>query len=153
MNFVEVRFSDGGPKSTTDFHQSRGGDPSLTAGKRALIVDDEILVAWHLESVLEDLHMEICCVVSNGLDAVSEAMKESVDIVFMDVNLGGGIDGVEAARRIRELRNVPIIFVTAYASDEAMVSRITSTLGPSAIVGKPATPTAIQHALLGLGKN
>ena len=60
--------------------------------------------------------------------------------MFMDVNLAGPIDGIEAARRIRERRDVPIVFVTAYASDDATLSRIVSVLGPSVIVGKPATP-------------
>ena len=88
--------------------------------------------------------------VSTAPEAVVEAMKDNVDIVFMDVNLAGPMDGIEAARRIRERRNVPIIFVTAYASDDATVSRIVSALGPSVIVGKPATPASIRHALLRL---
>lgn len=153
MISVEVLFSESGSKPPAHFHQSNDGDLALTAGKRVLIVEDEILVAWHLESVLEDLQMKICGLISNGADAVSEAIKENVDIVFMDVNLAGEIDGVEAAKRIRDRSNVPIIFVTAYASDEATVARINSTLGPSMIIGKPATPAAIQHALLRLKNN
>ena len=66
------------------------------------------------------------------------------------INLAGEIDGIEAARRIRERRNVPIIFVTAYASDDATVSRIVAALGPSVIVGKPAPPAAVRQAILKL---
>jgi CheY-like chemotaxis protein len=148
MNSGELLFSDAGPKAAFPARQSGDGELSPTAGKRALIVEDEIMVAWHLESVLEDLQMEICGLVSNAAEAVVEAIKDNVDIVFMDVNLAGPMDGIEAARRIRERRDVPIIFVTAYASDDATVSRIVSALGPSVIVGKPATPDAIQRALL-----
>jgi CheY-like chemotaxis protein len=150
MNSGEALFSAGGPKPAYPFRQSGDGELSTTAGKRALIVEDEIMVAWHLESVLEELQMEICGLISNAPEAISEAMKDDVDIVFMDVNLAGEVDGIEAAKRIREVRNVPIIFVTAYASDEATVSRIFSALGPSVIVGKPATPAAIRTALLRL---
>jgi CheY-like chemotaxis protein len=150
MNSGEALFSDGGPKPAFPSRQSGDCELSPTAGKRALIVEDEIMVAWHLESVLEDLQMEICGLVSNAPEAVAEAVKDNVDIVFMDVNLAGEMDGIEAARRIRERRNVPIIFVTAYASDDATVSRIVLALGPSVIVGKPATPAAIRNALLRL---
>jgi CheY-like chemotaxis protein len=152
MNSGEVLFSDGGSKPALPFRQSGDSELSSTAGKRALIVEDEIMVAWHLESVLEDLQMEICGLVSNAPEAVAEAVKDNVDVVFMDVNLAGEMDGIEAARRIRERRNVPIIFVTAYASDDATVSRIVSALGPSVVVGKPATPAAIRHAVLKLSE-
>jgi CheY-like chemotaxis protein len=150
MNSGEALFSDGGPKPAFPPRQSPDGEVSLTAGKRALIVEDEIMVAWHLESVLEDLEMEVCGLASNAPEAVTEAVKDNVDIVFMDVNLAGEMDGIEAARRIRERRDVPIIFVTAYAADDATISRIVSALGPSVIVGKPATPASIRQALLRL---
>ena len=150
MTSGEALFSDGSPKPVFPSRESGNEQPAATTGMRALIVEDEIMVAWHLESVLEDLQMEICGMVSTATEAVVEAMKDNVDIVFMDVNLAGPMDGIEAARRIRERRNVPIIFVTAYASDDATVSRIASALGPSVIVGKPATPASIRHALLRL---
>jgi CheY-like chemotaxis protein len=148
MNLGEALFSGGNSRPILPSRESGDEQPYLTAGKRALIVEDEIMVAWHLESVLEDIQMEICGLVSTAPEAIEEATKDNVDIVFMDVNLAGPMDGIEAARRIRERRNVPIVFVTAYASDDATVSRIVSAMGPSAIVGKPATPDAIRRALL-----
>jgi CheY-like chemotaxis protein len=151
MNFAELVLSDGEPKPVFPASGEAGdGDLSLTAGMRALIVEDEIMVAWHLESVLEDLRMEVCGLVSNASEAIAEATKDNVDIVFMDVNLAGEINGIEAARMIRERRSVPIVFVTAYASDEATVAKIASVLGPSVVVGKPATPEAIRAAVLRL---
>ena len=146
MISIEVHFSNPRPQRAGAFLSSRDSI-SVAAGKRALIVDDEIMVAWHLESVLQELNMEICGLVSNGAEAIAEGIKEDVDLIFMDVNLADGIDGIEAAKRIRERRHVPIIFVTAYATDSATVSRITSSLGPSVIIGKPATPITVQAAL------
>lgn len=150
MSSGELLFSDGGAKPAFQAFKSDDSALSPAAGRRALIVDDEIMVAWHLESVLEELEMEICGLVSNGPEAITEAVKDNVDIVFMDVNLHGQMDGIEAARRIREQRDVAIIFVTAYASDDATASRIASAFGPSVIVGKPATPDSIRLALLRL---
>lgn len=146
MIVSEIHFSNPRPPHGGPFLSESDG-VSIVAGKRTLIVDDEIMVAWHLESILQELNMEIGGLVSNGAEAVVQGTKEDIDLIFMDVNLAGGIDGIEAAKKIRECRQVPIIFVTAYATDSATVSRITSSLGPSVIIGKPATPTTVQAAL------
>jgi len=134
MNSGEALFSDGGSKPAFPFRQSGDGELSPTAGKRALIVEDEIMVAWHLESVLEDLQMEVCGLVSDAPEAVTEAVKDNVDIVFMDVNLAGEMDGIEAARRIRERRDVPIIFVKHPSCVIASGAAIVSSNDPTAIV-------------------
>ena len=119
-------------------------------GRRALIVEDETLVAWHLESVLQELGFEVCEVVSTGRAAVAEALATEPGIIFMDINLAGEIDGVEAAGQILEKSAVPIVFVTAYSDDEATLTRIHSIPGKSVVVGKPATPAAIEAAILRL---
>lgn len=118
-----------------------------TDGRSALIVEDETLVAWHLEAVLEDLAFETCDIASTGDEAISKALAAKPDVIFMDVNLVGEMDGVEAAQKILETAEVPIIFVTAYADDEPTVTRIRAMLGERIVVSKPATPAAVQSAL------
>lgn len=113
---------------------------------RALIVDDEILVAWHLESLLEDLKLDVLAIVSDGYHAIEKAISSDVDLVFMDVNLHGDLDGIEIAEKILARRKVPILFVTAYA-DEAVLSRIRALLPNAPVISKPATPAAITAAL------
>lgn len=113
---------------------------------RALIVEDEILVAWHLESLLEDLKLDVSGIVSNGSEAIERALSHDVDMIFMDVNLHGDLDGIEIAERILARRKVPIVFVTAYA-DELVTSRIRSLLPDASVVNKPATFAAITSAL------
>jgi CheY-like chemotaxis protein len=119
-------------------------DRNEIAQRSALIVEDETLVAWHLESVLQDLGFTICEIVSTGSEAIAKAAADRPDVIFMDVNLADDIDGVEAATKIVKNSDIPIIFVTANADDNA---RIRATLGERIIVGKPATPAAIQRAL------
>lgn len=141
-----VRMADAGPKG---FHFDPAVDPQATKpalGQRVLIVEDETLVAWHLEAVLQQLGYEVCDIVSNGVDAIEAAKVIEPDIVFMDINLGGGIDGIEAAEQILKRIETPIIFVTAYANDQTTIQRIESKLGPRIVVGKPATPDAIAAA-------
>lgn len=148
MNVANVVQTAGaGPKVYNSAQAMDRQETRLILGRRVLIVEDETLVAWHLESVLQQLGYEVCDIVSNGVDAIEAAKIIEPDIVFMDVNLGGGIDGIEAAEQIVQRRETPIIFVTAYADDQTTLKRIKSMRGPRIVVGKPATPDAIHAAV------
>ena len=124
-----------------------GGTPKVAkAALRVLLVEDELFVALHLEAVLEDLGHSVIAIVSTGEAALDEVDFHAPDLVFMDVNLGAGIDGVEAARRITRLRNVPVVFVSAYG-DEATRARIAVAAPGSQLLAKPVTPGALKQAL------
>ena len=81
---------------------------------RVLIVEDELLVAWHLESLAREQNLEVCGLVPDGDGAIEQAVDLDVDLILMDIRLAGRMDGIEAARRIREQRDTPIIFITAH---------------------------------------
>src|SRR3569833_1318838 len=82
---------------------------------RALIVEDEILIAWQLKDTLEELGLEVDEFVSNGARALEVIRHREVEVVFLDVNLVGPMDGAETAQRIRQEADTPRVFVTAYA--------------------------------------
>src|SRR6266581_3298254 len=88
--------------------------PSTARATRVLIVEDELLVAWHLESLIREQSLEVCGLVPDGDGAVEQAADLDIDLVLMDVRLAGRMDSIEAARRIRETRSTPIIFITAH---------------------------------------
>ena len=69
---------------------------------RVLIAEDELLVAWHLESLVREQSHEVCGLVPDGDGAVEQAADLNADLVLMDVRLAGRMDGIEAARVIRE---------------------------------------------------
>ena len=94
----------------TTTKQARAAGPS----RRVLIVEDELLVAWHLESLVREQNLEVCGLVPDGEGAVEQAVDLDVDLILMDVRLAGRMDGIEAARRIRDQRDTPIIFITAH---------------------------------------
>jgi two-component system, response regulator PdtaR len=113
---------------------------------RAVIVEDEMFVALHLETVLQDLGLEVCEIVATGGDAVETAMTLEPDIIFMDINLRGDIDGVEAARLIRTTSDIPIVFVTAYG-DEAMRTRVHAVAPHAPVIQKPPMTSALVAAI------
>ena len=96
-----------------DMYQSN----KLLAGKRALIVDDDMRNIFALASVLEEYDMEIKST-DNGRDAISLLDGDpNVDIVLMDIMMPemDGLDTMREIRKIESCRDLPIIAVTAKA--------------------------------------
>ncbi len=83
--------------------------------RRIMIVEDEQLVARDIKSRLEQLGYSVVTTVSSGKDAIQKASKLKLDLVLMDIVLKGNMDGIEAAKKIRERFNIPIIYLTAHA--------------------------------------
>jgi response regulator NasT len=107
----------------------------VTHGARILVVEDDRLVLAGLASGLEDRGY-LVVTATTGEEAVSLADTAQPDLVLMDICLPG-ISGIEAARRIQENMNVPVIFLSAHDSEE--VVRVAIALGSLSYLVKPIT--------------
>src|ERR1700716_3580174 len=88
---------------------------SAPSGRHALIIEDEMLIALEVESLLHDFGFESCDIVDNPLDAVRSAMARRPDLVTADIRILGGT-GIEAVSAITaRLGPVPHIYVTGNA--------------------------------------
>jgi len=97
---------------------------------RLLVVEDEVLVARDIQARLQRMGYEVVGTVARGEDAVTTALAESPDLILMDINLKGEMDGIEAATQINEVSSVPVIYCTAYSNDEVLErAKITSPFG------------------------
>ncbi|MDQ7827156.1 MAG: PAS domain S-box protein [Candidatus Eremiobacteraeota bacterium] len=96
---------------------------NVTARKKLLLVEDQKVISIVEAQVIKRNGYEVTTV-SSGEDSV-EAVKTdpSIDLVLMDIELGEGIDGTEAARRILEIRSLPIVFLTSH-SEREMVEKV-----------------------------
>ena len=82
---------------------------------RILIVEDEQLVAADLEDKLTRLGYDVVGMAASGPDALRLASEEDPELVLMDVRLQGSMDGIETAKRLKNITLAPVIFVTAFA--------------------------------------
>jgi PAS domain S-box-containing protein len=85
-----------------------------------MIVEDQNIVARDLRSALMGMGYHVPAVASSGEEAIEWAEAHRPDLVLMDVVLQGDIDGIEAAARIRERFDIPVIYLTAYADHDTL---------------------------------
>lgn len=100
-----------------------------------LIVEDEGIIADDIADSLNILGYEVIGVESTGLGAIESAKLHKPDIVLMDIVLQGEMNGIEAARVIRQSFGIPVIFLTAYATESILES--ISSIDPFGYMIKP----------------
>jgi len=89
---------------------------------RVLVVEDDAIIGMDIEHRVKKLGYEVCGVADTAAEALDIASRTRPDIALMDIRLRGDVDGIEAARMLRDTLGVPVIFITAY-SDMKMRSR------------------------------
>jgi CheY-like chemotaxis protein len=100
-----------------------------------LVVEDEAVVGMELEEGLTQLGYSVPEVVTRGDQVLAAFERVKPDLVLMDIRIAGGIDGIEAATRIRRVSEVPLVFLTAY-NDEATLNRAREAR-PNGFLAKP----------------
>lgn len=86
--------------------------------RRILIVEDEALVAFENENMLQDAGYEIVATVDSFADAAFAIESEQIDLVLTDFSLSGEGDGTDVARAAGA-KGVPVLFVTGNCIEEA----------------------------------
>jgi diguanylate cyclase (GGDEF)-like protein len=117
--------------------------------KKILIVEDESIIAEDISDSLISLGYRITGMVYSGEEAIEAAAQFRPDLVLMDVNLQGEMDGITAAAEIRSRFQIPVVYLTAY-TDENTLRRVNATK-PFGYIVKPFEEknlhTTIQLAL------
>lgn len=87
---------------------------------KILIVDDEGIISMETQQRLEQLGYSVIGVAGSGEEAVEQADGARPDLVLMDIRMPGKVDGIEAARKLREQFEIPVVYVTAYGDKETI---------------------------------
>jgi CheY-like chemotaxis protein len=105
------------------------------AKTRILVAEDEAIVAKDIQQSLESLGYSVPALTTTGEETIQKAQEIKPDLIMMDILLKGHLNGIEAAEKIKNLSNTPIIFLTAYADDKTIhQAKLTK---PSAYLVKP----------------
>lgn len=112
---------------------------------RILIVEDDMIIAANISLQLTKLGYEVTGIETKGEAAIAHAKENTPDILLMDVNLRGKLDGIATAAAIQKSHDVPIIYLTAN-TDEATFGRAKST-HPYAFLSKPLNAVQLQRTI------
>ena len=110
-----------------------------------LIVEDEAVVAIDLEQRLGDLGYTVAGRVTTAEEAITQTVQLQPSLVLMDVALDGQLDGIDAAKKIRERMDVPIVYLTAH-TDSGTLDRAKDT-EPGGYVLKPYSERELHAAI------
>ncbi len=85
-----------------------------------LVVEDEGLVALELKEALGRMGYDVPHVVASGKEALSSVVADCPDLIIMDIRLDGPIDGIETAKRIKQICPIPVVYLTADCNDTTL---------------------------------
>ena len=113
--------------------------------EKILIVEDENIVALDIKNRVEQLGYDVCGIAATGEEAIRKTEKTLPDLVLMDIKLKSDMDGIDAAGKIRERFNIPVVYLTAYADEQTLErAKITE---PSGYLIKPIKSSELRSAI------
>jgi CheY-like chemotaxis protein len=113
--------------------------------RRVLVVEDEWIIAQDLTSLLLRIgHIPIGHA-ANAADAIRLAVTEKPDLILMDIQLDGAMDGTAAAAEIARRYMVPIVYITANSHD--FLSGDHEMMAPYICIAKPFSEQSIAAAI------
>ena len=87
---------------------------------RVMLVEDERIVALNLKRKLTTMGYQVSASAVSGKQALDLVRESIPDVILMDINIEGNIDGIETAANILSEFNIPVIYLTAYSGDETL---------------------------------
>jgi len=119
------------------------------ARSKIFVVEDEVIISEDIAQTLQQLGYEVAGIAESGVQALLEVERTRPDLVLMDIQLAGRLDGIQTTAAIRKRWSIPVIYLTSH-SDEATLARAKET-APHGYLLKPFNErdlrTAIEVAL------
>ncbi|MDD2829057.1 MAG: response regulator [Sulfuricurvum sp.] len=110
-----------------------------------LIVEDEPLVSLFIKKIVLDMGENIVGVCYNSDDAINILTQHKPNLIFMDINIQGSLDGISVVKKVFMPQKPTIFFVSAY-NDQNTIHEALST-NPYSYIVKPIKESDIQIAI------
>ena len=115
------------------------------SGEKILLVEDDDVIAKVADWRLKNLGYAVCGRATTGAEAMELVVNAKPDLVLMDINIQGDIDGIETAQMIKKGFNIPVVYVTSH-SDGPTLERAKATR-PDGFIVKPFEDNDLRVAI------
>ncbi len=85
-----------------------------------LIVEDDSIVAEDIKISLKKMGYSVIGIVASGEEALIKIKTQQPDLILMDIMLEGEMNGTQAVGQVREMYNIPVVYVTAYTNEDIL---------------------------------
>ena len=106
-----------------------------------VIIEDEVITQRYIKDILSQYDIEVSACFDNAKDALKGLKNISCDMLLMDINIKGQMDGIQLAREILRTSTLPIVFISAHNDDDTLEELLE--LAPYGFIGKPFTSKEI----------
>lgn len=113
---------------------------------KILVVEDETIVALDIKGALKKIGFEVTHTATNHDDAISSIIQDEPNIILMDIHLENSKDGIETAKDIQRIKNIPIIYLSAFSDDETIYRAIET--NPVGYLTKPFKREELKTTIL-----
>jgi DNA-binding response OmpR family regulator len=117
----------------------------MTLPQNIIIVEDEVITQRYLQDIFaqHNMHMSGCF---NSAEETMKHLKDlNCDMLLMDINIKGPVDGIQLAREILKSYTIPIVFITAHNDNETLEEILE--LAPYGFIAKPFSSKDVIVAL------
>ena len=103
--------------------------------KHILIVEDEVITQRYLRDILGQYDIESTDCYDNAKETLESIKIKKYDLILMDINIKGSMDGIQLSREILRTQSIPIVFITAHNDDNTFQEVLD--LAPYGFIEKP----------------
>jgi DNA-binding NarL/FixJ family response regulator len=114
-------------------------------GADVLIVEDQVLIAIHLQDLVEEAGHQVSAIAHDTAAAMAAAARQRPAFAIMDLRLANGSNGLDAAQQLYETFGVRCMFVSANIDDD--VRRKAANFESLGFIGKPFLPAEVIAAV------
>ncbi len=117
----------------------------MTLPKNIVIVEDEVITQRYLQDIFAQQNVQVTGCFSSAKETMAQLKCLPCDMLLMDINIKGPMDGIQLAREILRTYNMPIVFITAHNDDETLEEILE--LAPYGFIAKPFSSKEVVVAL------
>ena len=116
-----------------------------TLPQSILIIEDEAITQRYLKDILGQHNLECVDCYDNAKDVLAHIKTKNYEMILMDINIKGPMDGIQLSREILRTRTIPIIFITAHSDTDTFQEVLE--LSPYGFIAKPFSAQDVEMAL------